>query len=105
MLLYFYFELLFPLVLAMRQARFRVAKIPFYIRDYTFYLSSLQISGPTVSKMTFPQFDNIACDRPAIWWKVQMKRRFPNKLGTRNNPVDLSNCRSHQSYYTCLSRS
>jgi len=21
------------------------------------------------------------------------------------NPVDLSNCRSHQSYYTCLSRS
>src|ERR1700683_3635248 len=22
-----------------------------------------------------------------------------------NNPVDLSNCRSHQSYYTCLSRS
>ena len=87
MLLYFYFELLFPLPLAMRQAHFRVAKISFYIRDYTFYLSSLQISGLTVSKMTFPQFDNIACDRPAIWRKVQVKRRFPNKLGTRNNSV------------------
>src|ERR1700729_4659597 len=44
-----------------------------------------------------------------------MKRRFPNKLGTRNyssqgrtrpdNVVDLNNCHSHQSYYTCLSRS
>ena len=68
----------------MRQARFRVAKISFYIWDYTFYLSSLQISGPTISKTTFPQFDNSACDRPAIWRKVQMKRRFPNKLGTRN---------------------
>ena len=86
MLLYFYFELLFPLVLAMMQACFRVAKIPFYIRDYTFYLSSLQISGLTVSKTTFPQFDNIACDRPAIWRKVHVKRRFPNKLGTRNIP-------------------
>src|ERR1700683_2973081 len=68
----------------MRQARFRVARISFYIRDYTFYLSSLQISGLTVSKTTFPQFDNIACDRPTIWRKVQVKRRFPNKLGTRN---------------------
>ena len=85
MLLYFYFELWFPLVLAMRQARFRVARISFYIRDYTFYLSSLQISDLTVSKTTFPQFDNIACDRPAIWQKVQVKRRFPNKLGTCNH--------------------
>ena len=33
---YFYFDLWWPLHLAMRQARFRVARISFYIGDYTF---------------------------------------------------------------------
>src|SRR6202050_76621 len=57
-----------------RKAHFRVAKIAFYISDYTFYLCSLQKALRTVSKTTFPQFDNIACDRPVIWRKVQVQR-------------------------------
>src|ERR1700685_194423 len=59
-----------PKCLAMRQACFRVAKISFYIRDYTFYLCSLQISCLMVSKTTFPQFDNLICDRLQISYET-----------------------------------
>ena len=56
---------------------FRVAQISFYISDYTFYLCSLQKALRMVSKMTFPQFDNITCDG------VESDR----KQGISNNPL------------------
>ena len=34
-----------------------------------------------------PQFDNIECDIDKKWWKRRLKRRDPNKLGTRNSGV------------------
>src|ERR1700676_4792462 len=45
--------------------------------------------------------------RSQVWVLVNFSMTDYTSQGkTRpKNPVDLSNCRSHQSYYTCLSRS
>ena len=41
---------------------FQSSEISFYIWHFKIYLCSLQKALRTVSKITFPQFDNIACD-------------------------------------------
>src|SRR5882724_4541840 len=45
---HFYFDQFESVSLAMRSFCFRVAKISFYIRDFKFYLCSLQNNCPTV---------------------------------------------------------
>ena len=63
--------------------------------------------GTTAVKCTLPNDDDLSVSREQVLVLPNFGMiDFSSQERTRpNNPMDLNYCQSHQSYYTCLSRS